>query len=113
MFRESPGGAGVLVLVMFSMLRDDFPWLYELGLQLYHAMERGDAAAIQREGKVVVSAIEMVLHGGPLMEVLGGSDALSMEILHRIARNVDRLIRRPMRVMRVKSEAKSAEKGDE
>jgi hypothetical protein len=109
MFRESPDRAGGLVLMMFSMLRDDYPWLYELGLQLYHAIESGNPRAIQREGKVVVNTIEMVLHGGPLMEMLGGNDEVSMEILHRIARSVDRITRRSIRV---KSEAKSAEKGE-
>jgi hypothetical protein len=111
MFRESLDRTGVPVLILFSMLRDDYPWLYELGLHLYHAIESGNAKATQRERKIIVSSIEMVLHrGGPFAEMLGGRDEESMMLLHHIARSIDRLIPMPMRP--VKGEAKSAEKGE-
>jgi hypothetical protein len=41
MFRESSDNAGLPILMMFGMLRGDFPWLYELGIQLYRAIEDG------------------------------------------------------------------------
>jgi hypothetical protein len=40
MFKNSDND-GLPILLVFSMLRDDFPWLYELGAQLYRAIEAG------------------------------------------------------------------------
>ena len=59
MFRESSDNAGLPVLMMFSMLRDDFPWLYELGIQLYRAIEEGNPTAINRARKTIMNTIEL------------------------------------------------------
>jgi hypothetical protein len=109
MFRGLPDLTGVPVLIMFSMLRDDYPWLYELGLQLYRAIESGNAKAIQRERKIIASTIEMVLHGG-FAEMVGGRYEDSMMMLNHIVRSMDRLIPVPARL--VKGEARSVEKSD-
>jgi len=112
MFKESPDHAGLPVLMMFSMLRDDYPWLYELGLQLYHAIRSGNVKAIERARRTISNTIEMTGHGGPFMgEMMGGpEDDESMMMLHHIVRSVDRYTRIPKRA--VKGEAKSPEKGE-
>lgn len=112
MFKESSDHVGLPVLMMFSMLRDDYPWLYELGLQLYHAIESGNAKAIQRAHRTIVNTIEMTRHGGPFMgDMMGGpEDDESMMMLHHAVRSMDRYIRTPKRA--AKGEEKSPEKGE-
>jgi hypothetical protein len=112
MFRESPEHAGVLVLMMFSMLRDDYPWLYELGLQLYHSIERGDAKAVDQSRRVILDTLELTRHGGPFMgEMMGGPEGdEATSVLHHVIRGLDRLVRLPKRAP--KGEAKVAKLGE-
>lgn len=111
MFRESPDHAGLPVLMMFSMLRDDYPWLYELGLQLYHAIEGGNPKTIDRARRTVVNTIEMTRHGPFMGDMMGGpEDDEAMMMLHQLVRNMDRYIRTPKRV--AKGEAKSPAEGE-
>jgi TIR domain len=109
MFKESPEHAGLQVLMMFSMLREDYPWLYELGLHLYRAIEAGDPKAIERARKTITNTIEMT-HRGPFMhEMMGFEDEEAMMGLHHLVRSIDRFIQIPKRA--AKDAAKSSEKG--
>jgi len=111
MFKESPDHAGLPVLMMFSMLRDDYPWLYELGLQLYRAIESGNPKAIERARRTIVNTIEMTRHGPFMHEMMGEpEDGEAMMVLHHLVRSIDRYIRIPRRA--AKGETKSLEKGD-
>jgi len=98
MFRESGDAGGLPILMMFSVLRDDFPWLYELGVQLYRAVEDGNPSAIERARKTLVNTLEMT--GGPFMhEMMGGpEDEEAMMLLHHFARDIDRFILKPKRL---------------
>ena len=111
MFRESAEHAGLPVLMMFSMLRDDYPWLYELGLQLYRAIESGNSKAIERTRITIVNTIEMTRHGPFMDEMMGGpEDDEAMMVLHHLVRSIDRYIRIPKRT--AKGQAKSPEKDE-
>ncbi len=106
--RESDN-PGVPLLMAFSLFRDDFPWLYELGTQLYRAIESGNQQSINRATRSIMNTIEM-MHHGPLGDMLGESivDDEAMMFLHTLPRMVDRLMleTRPRR----KTEAVSAVK---
>ena len=98
MFRESPDNAGLPILMMFSMLRDDFPWLYELGAQLYRAIEDGNARAVDRARTTIMNAIELSRDGRFFHEMVGGpDDDEAMMALHHLARSVARYIQEPKR----------------
>lgn len=111
MFRESPDQAGLPILMVFSTLRDDYPWLYELGVQLYRAVQDGNSKAIDRARKAIVDTIEMA-HRGPFMhEIMGGpEDEEAMMMLHHFAHSLDRFIRVPSRA--TKQSTKSSEKAE-
>jgi hypothetical protein len=95
-FRESDNG-GLPILMMFSALRDDFPWLYELGVQLYRAIDEGDPRAIERARKSIMDTIEMT-HHSPFFHVMGDpEDDEAMMGLHQLARAVDRFVQEPKR----------------
>ncbi|MGA2590115.1 MAG: toll/interleukin-1 receptor domain-containing protein [Bryobacteraceae bacterium] len=99
MFRESSDNAGLPVLMMFSMFRDDFPWLYELGIQLYRAIEEGNSTAINRARKTLMFTIDMAHRGGPLgFEMMGGPEnEEAMMFLEELLHTVDRFIQEPKR----------------
>jgi hypothetical protein len=40
MLAREPGDS-IAILVLASFLRDDMPWLYELGMEAYHIAKRG------------------------------------------------------------------------
>lgn len=45
--QENPNGFAISWLVAISALRDDFPWLYEIGLEVYHSLRHGREPRIQ------------------------------------------------------------------
>ena len=97
LFRESDN-AGLPVLLIFSMLRDDFPWLYELGIQLYRSIEEGNPRGIDRARMTIMNAIEMTHQGPFLRELMGGPDDDEMMMgLHHLGRMLDRIIPEPKR----------------
>ncbi len=97
MVRENPDAAGVPVLMAFGMLRDDFPWLYELGVQLYRAFEDGNPRAIERARRTIVSTLDMTRHGF-MHEMMGGpEDEDAMMFLHHFVHDIDRFIQRTKR----------------
>jgi len=110
-FRESPEQAGVPILMMFGMLRDDFPWIYELGVELYRAMQDGSPKAIEKARRAIVDTIEMS-HRGPFMhEMMGGPEGEeAMMMLHHFAHSLERLTRIPSRS--TKRSVKAAEKDE-
>ncbi len=98
MWRESPDAGGLPILMMFSMLRDDFPWLYELGVHLYRAIEEGNPRAIDRARKTLMNTIEMTGHGPFMHEMMSGpEEEETMMFLHHLVRELDRFIVKPVR----------------
>jgi hypothetical protein len=83
-------------LVMVSLLRDDVPWLYELGMEVYRAW-RGNRKSAAREAlSRFRHAMEFTLHG-PLgeefmMRSKEGHMAM-MELEHMMERVTDRHMR--------------------
>jgi len=54
-------GAGLLVLLSFA--RDDSPWLYELGMEIYRAMRIEDRPGVVEAHKQFEAAMEVMMHG--------------------------------------------------
>ncbi|MGA2217722.1 MAG: toll/interleukin-1 receptor domain-containing protein [Terracidiphilus sp.] len=93
MWKESPDAAGVPILIAFSLLRDDFPWLYELGAHLYRTIEGGDPRAIDRARRTLLNTLEMTTHGPFMHEMMGGpEDEDAVMFLHHFVHEIDRFI---------------------
>jgi hypothetical protein len=93
MWKETPDAVGVPILIAFSMLRDDFPWLYELAAHLYRTIESGDPHAIDRARKTLLNMLEMTTHGPFKFEMMGGlEDEETVMFLHHFVREIDRFI---------------------
>lgn len=53
-FRDAPDGPALSWLIFLSAFREDFPWFYEVGLELYHALRA-------RDGERIIAARESLL----------------------------------------------------
>ena len=55
------------LLILLSLVKDDLPWLYELGVDAYQQTTRGTSNAKQARERVF-SALKMLRHG-PWIEI--------------------------------------------
>jgi len=63
-------GDPIGILMIASLVRDDFPWLYELGLEAYRAAKRGNSEQTREALVVFRDATDFTLRG-PFMEEMG------------------------------------------
>jgi hypothetical protein len=93
MSRESSNSPGLPILIAFSMFRDDFPWLYELALNLYRAIQGGNSSSADRARKDLLDALEMTTHG-PIMHMMmrGPEDEEAFMFLRHCVRDADLLL---------------------
>lgn len=61
--RELPGGQAAGWLMFISMLREDLPWLYEPGLDLYKALRSGNIARIAKAKETFLVFFYASMHG--------------------------------------------------
>jgi hypothetical protein len=74
-------------LTIIALFREDMPWLYELGLEVYRAIQRGNSTQIRKAGRSFETALELTAHG-PFARDLHDKETFflireSMELLHR------------------------------
>jgi hypothetical protein len=67
MFRSFPpgdaAGRGAALLIVLSFVREDAPWLYEIGMQIYQAMQASDRSALNAAHKQFRMAMEITVSG--------------------------------------------------
>jgi hypothetical protein len=63
-------GDPVGILMAASLVREDFPWLYELAMEVYRAAKDGDREGIENEMKRLRRFSEFTMRG-PFMEEFG------------------------------------------
>ena len=84
MVSKRPGDPiGILMIV--SLIRDDIPWLYELGLEAYHTAKSGSREQTRKALSILRDAAEFATHG-PFAEEMGrgGKDIEGMRELPMI-----------------------------
>lgn len=109
-------GDPIGVLMIASLAREDFPWLYELGLDAYHAAKRGNVESAKEALRIFRDAADITLRG-PFAEEMGvrGTDIegirdLPMAIHHFI--NTVRVVPARKREVIVKNAKPKGESGD-
>lgn len=91
-------GEGRLVsfLMMISMFKSDFPWLYELGVETYKGLKASKAKADRKKLlKEFQNVLEFTLSHPMAREMFGKSDSYFMhhkEMRHFISHFVDRMM---------------------
>jgi hypothetical protein len=83
MLSEKPGDP-INILVFASALRDDIPWLYELGIEAYRQAVAGRSASSRSAMKRFSRAVELTMHGPFFIEELG----IDPRMHHRILREI-------------------------
>jgi hypothetical protein len=63
-------GEPIGILVIASLMREDFPWLYEIGLDAYRTAKRGNLENTQRALRAFRDATEFTVRG-PFFEEMG------------------------------------------
>lgn len=98
------------ILIISSLVREDFPWLYEIGAEAYRTAKAGNIEEAREALKMFRNAARFTMRG-PFMEELGVSpkemhmmfDELPMIIDHYMER-WDRPIRKRPPRKRIKSD---------
>lgn len=106
---EEEGGRALGWLMVISVFRDDAPWLYELGLDVYRALQKDDDREISR----AIDRFEKTLavaRRGPMAELMIDGPEVDMAVheLGRVARHVLRE-GRPMRPSKSRPKATDGE----
>lgn len=87
MLAEKPGDP-ITMLVLASMVRDELPWLYELGIEAYRAAKSGNNHEAQDALRRFRRASELMIKGGPFIEELG----IDFKSFHIFERELDRFL---------------------
>ena len=80
------------ILIMVSLLRDDVPWLYEIGMDAYRAAKTGDRRAARAAMRTFQRAAELTMRG-PFMEELG----MESRDMHMMVMELPSLVEHMMR----------------
>ncbi|MGA2154659.1 MAG: toll/interleukin-1 receptor domain-containing protein [Bryobacteraceae bacterium] len=81
---EEVGDPALAWLMVISNFKDEAPWLYEVGLEVYHAMQGDDQAGVSK----AIGRLERVLstvRRGPLCEMMIDSPEMEMAV-HELGR---------------------------
>ncbi len=79
-----PGRRGdpIRILLAVSFLKDEFPWVYELGMEVFRATNTGDRQRAQRSRAQLMEALRSLRHG-PLLDFVSKRDSReAYEVVH-------------------------------
>jgi hypothetical protein len=82
------------LLIIFSYYRDEFPWLYELGMELYRTVKSGNPAKIDKAYTNFMRTIDFASHASPI--ILDSKESYMM--LRELPRIMDRSFQHYMKV---------------
>jgi len=96
-----------MILLFVSLMRDELPWLYELGVDAYRASNEGNSAKARQARRRFLAGLRM-LRRGPFIDELGDKD------LYMFAREMEHLLEEIVMGMESKPRASSRkDKGQE
>lgn len=91
MMMSSGSRSPIGLLLMFGMFRDEVPWLYDLGKELYDSMRKGHHAHAEEIAREIAQMLEMSRHHPMMEEMMMGSKEAYIFL-----REVPRLVERYM-----------------
>lgn len=87
-------GPATAWLLFISAIRDDLPWIYEVGLELYRALRLGDPKAISEARTNLVGILEISLHGPFMHEFMRLEDEEIFFMVRHLPEMIERFIDR-------------------
>ncbi len=94
--RETRHGFAVSWLLFLSILREDLPWLYEIGMEIYHALRSGDPEKISEARKELLTIMEATTHGPFFHEIMRPDDEDVYLMIKHLPDVVDRFLERAL-----------------
>lgn len=89
---ENRNGPAAAWLLFMSIFRDDVPWLYEMGLDFYHALRSGDYKVIKAAGGDLQAILDVATHGPFFRDILRPEDEEASFLVRHIPEMVDRFL---------------------
>lgn len=86
-------GDPIGILVMLGFYRDDFPWLYEIGVVAYNRAKEGDWEGAQDTIQSLKRATELAFNGPWAEDYMGGRKDLMM-VMEELPMMLDRVLSR-------------------
>jgi hypothetical protein len=94
MFEEKGASPGLGWLIFISMFRDDLPWFYELGMEVYRALEGQNPDLIVAASHKMRRSVEFCMNG-PMGEMfMGQEDMRSLRVLRHFPDMIDHYLHR-------------------
>lgn len=114
---KSRHGSATAWLLFISTIRDDLPWIYEVGLELYRALRIGDPQAISEARGNMIEILEIATHGPFMHEFLRPDDEETYFMMRHIPEMMERFLDRSeprlrARLVRAKNIDDSTKKSD-
>lgn len=81
------------ILIIAGFLRDDFPWLYEIGMEAYRVAKGGSSEAAHDALRTFRDACEVTMHG-PFLDELGLSNKEAHMMYRELPMIVDHYMHR-------------------
>ena len=81
-YRDIPGGRATGWLMAMSALRNDLPWLYEVGMEVYRAMCSENVDLIESARRKFEAVVDLSLHSNAMRHAFRGDDEIYMFSRH-------------------------------
>jgi hypothetical protein len=91
-FRELPEGAASAWLMLISMLRDEVPWLYEPGLELYRALRSGKPGDIASARESFQRLVRVSLRGPWRHRMMRPDDEHAFMFMHHLPELLEKFL---------------------
>ncbi len=107
--QEGPEGPAIGWLLLLSAIREDMPWLYDLGMELYNALRTQDMNKIDRAKTNLISALKITERSKFMRHLFmeGDKDTFMFyrhvpDIMMHYLNNIESVIRRKKKKQSVK-----------
>ena len=92
LFRGERGGASISWLIFLSLVRDDIPWLYEPGMELYRAMQGRRQTEIKRARDNLLRLVEITRNSKLLYRITRADGEETHFLLRHLNEFIHRLL---------------------
>lgn len=94
MLEDKMASPGLGWLIFVSMFRDDLPWFYELGMDVYRALESKNVARIAASSHKLRLSVEFCMRGPTSELFMGREDLRSLRIFRHFPEMIDHYLNR-------------------
>jgi hypothetical protein len=106
-------GFGIGWLLFISLLKDDLPWLYELGIELYRALRDRDQRGIVQARRAMLDSLKLMSRSDILLDVIRPDDEESYLMFRHLPEMLERFLDHPTFDVKIRRRRLTLEEPDE